>query len=129
MQYTDCTDYLHAEFFSDIYANDPADFEFSGTVAMHLTCFAATNVIFFHTRSMTIDENALVVRDAGSSTEYSITGITRDDVTEQYRVELVETLDIDDQVIVDVSYTGPITNDMSGMYYSYYYDIGSDSTK
>ena len=96
---------------------------------MHLTCFAATNVIFFHTRSMTIDENALVVRDAGSSTEYSITGITRDDVTEQYRVELAETLDIDDQVIVDVSYTGPITNDMSGMYYSYYYDIGSDSTK
>ena len=113
------------QFRPDIYTTDgdgvldPSQFNFQGSVVMHLTCAQASNLIYFHTRQMTIDEDNLRVLDVDSNVLEHV-NLSQNDVTEIWTIELAAPLDVGTEITVEVSYSGPITNDMSGMYYSYY---------
>ena len=60
------------------------------------------------------------VTDAGGGEEYVYISISRDDVTEIVSILLVDTITAGTDILLTISYFGPITDDMAGMYYSYY---------
>ena len=78
---------------------------------------------------MDLDEESLTVHNPAGDIEYPVTSIDRNDVTEVTIVFLEQDLLVGTEIILEVSYSGPITNDMRGMYYSHYYDEVEQVTK
>ena len=110
----------------DIYKTDedgnlsPSDFEFTGTVTMDLECYKTTRFILFHTRLIELVDDSLVVERDDEVLSYL--SITYDSTTEIVTVLLEESLSVGDVFTLTVEYSGPIRNDMGGMYYSYYWN-------
>ena len=122
--------HYEVRFRADVYTGDVETFGFTGTVKMHLTCVGQTNLINFHTRQLELDEESLIIRsEVDESITYEHVAITRNEITELVTIELAQTLEVDEEIVVEISYSGPLLNDMSGMYYSYYTDETDNTLK
>ena len=79
---------------------------------------------------MDVIQSTIVIRSATDPTvEYQYMTVTRDDVTELTAIKLLTPIEETEQIELEMSYRGPITDDMSGMYYSHYLDEGSGERK
>ena len=112
----------------DIYATDgdgnidPNLFKFDGTVKMFLKSTLETDKIYFHTRLIELDETTLEVKLIRTDDVLPYSSMSRNAITEIVTVQLEQTIGNDEEISLEIAYTGPIKDDMRGMYYAYYYD-------
>ena len=64
-----------------------------------------------------------------SGTELVYISIEKNEETELVAVTLEDEIAEDTDIELYVKYFGPITNDMAGMYYSYYYEEADPTTR
>ena len=104
----------------DIYLPDPTDFVFNGTSSMHFACLQDTNRIVLHIRQLTIENSTIEVVPTSGGASVSVQSTEWREQFDFYEVTLSESLVAGVNYTITTRFTGPLTGDMSGMYWSSY---------
>ncbi|XP_069101890.1 uncharacterized protein [Argopecten irradians] len=108
------------DIFPDIYKSDPQDFEFSGTVIIHITCEEATDNITLHSHLLTIDEDSVVVTSGSGAAGPNVVKISYDLERQFMMIDLDNELQAGNNYTLGIDFKGPLKDDMVGLYYSTY---------
>lgn len=104
----------------NIYGDDPEKFTFDGNVEVYLECVTPTNIVTVHINHLTVDNSSIefVSLSGGSAplwTSYDI-----DLVRQFFKLNLDGDLSPGNKYIMKMSFTGPLTDDLMGLYRSSY---------
>lgn len=111
----------YLELFPDIYSADPANFSFSGSVKIHITCEQDTNNFTLNSRKITIDEKSVKILSLDTSKQDAgfLSMVYNDErqlVTFVTRNQLIR----GNNYSIEMNFTGPLLDDLQGLYYSSY---------
>ena len=103
-----------------IYSGNPADFSFEGKSNVRMLCKESTTKVTLHAHLLTIDSNSIKFT-AEEGTAPSITRQEEDSVRQFLTFHLDGALEPGKYYNLEMSYTGPIEPDLSGIYESHFY--------
>ncbi|XP_013400083.2 putative aminopeptidase-2 [Lingula anatina] len=110
----------------DIYGSDPETFTFDGVVEITMLCNETTKVIKVHTNKLTINSVELME----TADNASVTGFTRsEDKARQFLViNAPENFDVGKNYTLKINFTGPLKDDLAGLYRSQYFSSTRNKT-
>lgn len=111
--------FYNLEIQPDIYGNDPSTFTFNGSVVIHFECVAQTSAIVLNAKNLSIQEDPTVQSSAGRTIEAAEKYVL-DDAAETLTIKLKEQLRANEQYKVTIRFSGPLTDDLTGLYLSSY---------
>lgn len=85
-----------------------------------LECLAATTSIVMNAKDLTISQADVKVQGQSDRRSWKVAGIALDDRLETLTVRLDDELKVGDQYSVDIAFSGPLTDDLAGLYLSSY---------
>jgi len=101
-------------------APDPSVFNFKGNVTISIDVIQPTSTITVHAKLLTIDHTKIRVTSNGQAV--GVVNGTYDPVLEFYAIGLDRALALGERVQAFISFSGKISNDLVGLYYSSYQD-------
>ncbi|XP_056008322.1 putative aminopeptidase-2 isoform X2 [Ostrea edulis] len=107
------------ELFPDLYQADPRNFTFSGNLTILVNCTENTSNITLHSNKITIDENSIVVKSLLRGGNL-FSSLSRDDELMFSVFNLNSELVAGEQYELSLRFTGPLKDDLHGLYYSTY---------
>ncbi|XP_021377931.1 uncharacterized protein LOC110466016 isoform X1 [Mizuhopecten yessoensis] len=108
------------EIFPDFYKPDPKDFTFNGTVKIHISCMEATKNITLHINKLTVDESNIKLEAVSGDAVPAIVKVTHDEERQFLILNLETDLLSLVNYTIEMTYAGPLADDMVGLYYSSY---------
>lgn len=95
-----------------------AVFDFNGKVIIHITSNKSTSLILLHSYLLTLNEIKVTTIDG------IVIGTTfvMNEETHQVRIDTTTTLQLDQQYVIEIDYSGNLRTDDVGFYRSSYYD-------
>lgn len=107
------------ELFPDLYKADPKDFTFSGSLTILVNCTERTRNITLHSNKITIDTASVAVRGVnGGGNLFS--SLSRQEELMFSIFHLNSDLTAGQQYELKMNFTGPLKDDLAGLYYSTY---------
>ncbi|XP_067940049.1 aminopeptidase Ey-like isoform X2 [Watersipora subatra] len=107
----------------DIYQNDPKDFTNTGNVSILMDCKEETTRITLHIKSLTVKTYSL--KEEGGA-DIAIDHPVYDNDREFVNFTTSTPLEVNKQYRLTLSYSGPLKNDLAGLYYSTYKNGSQD---
>ena len=104
----------------DIYTGNTSTFRFDGRVEMFFRVSNATDLIVLLARNLTVDTSSIKVTSTDVVGSIGVVDVMYDTESEFLNISLVRSLDVGRQYVVSLSFTGPITDGLKGLYYSSY---------
>lgn len=107
------------ELFPDLYQSDPKNFTFSGNLTILVNCTEVTRNITVHSNKISIDLASIEVRSTrGGGNLFS--SLARDEELMFSIFNLNSDLNPGEQYELKMRFTGPLKDDLAGLYYSTY---------
>jgi hypothetical protein len=107
------------ELFPDLYQADPANFTFSGNLTILVNCTENANNITLHSNKITIDKNSVTVSSTTRAGNL-FKSLSRDEELQFSIFHLNTELVAGQQYQLSLRFTGPLKDDLHGLYYSTY---------
>ncbi|ELT91342.1 hypothetical protein CAPTEDRAFT_224136 [Capitella teleta] len=107
----------------DIYGSDADDFAFTGYSVMHFWCRTATDTVVMHINYLSIDNSSIVVRSSSGSI-IPVTQTRHRPEFYFYDIVLGESLIVGENYTISTNFSGPLSQNMAGMYWSSYPEEG-----
>lgn len=104
----------------DIYTGNSSTFSFDGHVEVFFSVANTTDVVVLHARNLTVNNTSVWVKSADLLESIGIFNVEYDSEREFLNISLTKSLDLGRQYVVALSFSGPITGGLKGLYYSSY---------
>ena len=104
----------------DIYTGDPDTFTFSGHVRIRVLCLESTNLITLHSNKLEIDGTVELLDQGPSQNVPMVDGIEKDEERQFLLIKLDGMLTVGQEYVIDISFHGPLNDDLVGLYWSSY---------
>ena len=112
---------------ADIYTGNPKNFSKSGHVRIHFECKNATDMITLHISGLTVTDGTIKLFMADGVTPGPGIGNHTIDSRRQFLlISLTSPMTSGMTYVVEMMYTGPLTRNLFGMYYSSFQRDGKD---
>lgn len=108
------------EIYPDIYHPDPRNFTYSGSVDIDVLVVEETNNITLHINKLTVDPNSVRVLNSATFSIIQTGGLTEDKDRQFLVVSVLTPLQKGGNYTLSMSFRGPLTDDLAGLYYSSY---------
>ncbi|XP_050303200.1 aminopeptidase N-like [Anthonomus grandis grandis] len=110
---------------------EEGNFEYEGTVLIETSCVQTTSNITLHSKDLTIDENAVSIRDATSKVSKAVKGlkITYEKDHDFLIIHLNEPLIEDHRYEIYIPFKGILNDGLAGFYRSSYIDSVTKKVK
>ena len=115
--------HVYARYNTTTFLNQGSNIFLSGMVEIYMEVKSPTNKIILHQKSLTIYHSSVAVTNNVTGDVIAVDSDAiegRDAPHEWIEIPLRQTLEPGMEVKVQLHFTGPITNDLKGIYYSSY---------
>ena len=104
----------------DIYGDDPATFSFQGHVGIVIECVSPTSTITLNAKNLSISRSDVAVSGESSGALLGVVDVELKEEEEMLSIALSDRLVKGERYRVDIDFSGPLTNDLTGLYLSSY---------
>ena len=112
--------YYDLDLAPDIYGDDPATFSFQGHVGIVMECVSPTSTITLNAKNLSIAQSGVAVSGVTHAGTMEVVDMEMNDEEDRLSIVLSEELQKGEQYRVDIDFSGPLTNDLTGLYLSSY---------